>query len=102
MHFRDFQDSLKKEKQTKGMKGDPPKIYRALLSFYKNTIIPMIRWSFVHADFFLKPENLLGPVGVNETRVLERIEVHEPPVDEALMGPEKIDLLTRPGIMSDG
>jgi hypothetical protein len=56
----------------------------------------MIRWSFVRADFFLKPENLLDPVGVNGTRVLERIEVPEFPVDEAFMYPETINLPTRP------
>jgi hypothetical protein len=80
------------------MKGETRQIYRALLSFYKTTIIPMIRWSFVRAGFFLKPENLLGPVGVNGTRVLERIEVPELSVDEAFMYPETIDLPTRPGI----
>jgi hypothetical protein len=91
-----------KEKQTKGMKGETRKIYRALLSFYKNTIIPMTRWSFVRAGFLLKPENLLGPVGVNETRVLERIEVPELPVDEAFMYPETNNLPTWPGIHIDG
>jgi hypothetical protein len=80
------------------MKGETRKIYRALLSFYKSTIIPMIRWSFVRAGFFLKPENPLGPVGVNGTRVLERIEVPELPVDEAFMYPETIERPTRPGI----
>jgi hypothetical protein len=60
----------------------------------------MIRWSFVRAGFFLKPENLLGPVGVNEMRVLERIEVPELPVDEAFMHSEVIDLPTRPGILT--
>jgi hypothetical protein len=58
----------------------------------------MIRWSFVRAGFFLKPANLLGPVGVNGTRVLERIKVPELPVDEAFMYLETIDLPTRPGI----
>jgi hypothetical protein len=52
----------------------------------------------VLARFFLKPENLLGLVGVNGTRVFERIEVPELPVDEAFMYPETIDLPTRPGI----
>jgi hypothetical protein len=52
----------------------------------------------VRAGFFLKPENALGHVGVNGTRVLERIEVPELPVDEAFMYPETIDLPTRPGI----
>jgi hypothetical protein len=80
------------------MKGETGKIHRALLSFDKNTIISMIRWSFVRADFFLKPEKLLCPVGVNGTSVLERIEVPELPVDEAFIYLETIDLPTRPGI----
>jgi hypothetical protein len=96
--FGIFKILYKKEKQTKRMKGEIQKIYRALLSFYKITIIPMIWWSFVRTGFFLKPENLLGPVGVNRTRVLERIEVPELPVDEAFMYPEIINLPTRPGI----
>jgi hypothetical protein len=93
-----FKILCKKENQTKGMKGETRKIYRAPLSFYKSTIIPMIRWSFVRAGLFLKPENLLGAVGANRTRVLERIEVPELPVDEAFMCPETIDLPIRPGI----
>jgi hypothetical protein len=52
----------------------------------------------VLAGFFLKPENLLGLVGVNRTRILERIEVPELPVDEAFTYPETINLPTRPGI----
>jgi hypothetical protein len=59
------------------MKGETRKVYRALLSFDKSTIVSVIRWSFVHAGFFLRPENLLGPVGVNGTMVLERIEAPE-------------------------
>jgi hypothetical protein len=80
------------------MTGETWKIYGALLSFYKSTIIPMIRWSFVCSGFFVTPENLLGPVGVNGTRVLGRIEVPELPADERFMYPETIDLPTRPGI----
>jgi hypothetical protein len=81
----------------KGMKGETRNSNRALVSFYKSTIIPMIRWSFVHTGF-LKPENLMDPVGVNGTRVLERIELSELLVDKAFMYPERIDLPTRPGI----
>jgi hypothetical protein len=51
----------------------------------------------VHAGFFLKQENLLSPVGVDGTRILERIEVPELQIDEALMHPERIDLPKRPG-----
>jgi hypothetical protein len=80
------------------MKGETRRIYMALFSFYKSTIIPMIWWSFVHADFLSKLENLLGLVGVNGTRVLERIEAPELPVDESFMSPETVDRPTRPGI----
>jgi hypothetical protein len=79
--FEIFKILYKKEKQTEGTKGETRKIYRALLSFYKSTITPMIRWSFVRAGFFLKPENLLGSVRVSGTRVFERIEVPELPVN---------------------
>jgi hypothetical protein len=96
--FGSFKILEKKEKQTKGMKGETRKIYRAVLSFYKSTSIPMIRWSFVRTGFFVKPENLLGPVGVNGTRVLERIEVPELPIDKVFVYPETIDLPTRPVI----
>jgi hypothetical protein len=41
--FGIFNILYKKEKQTKGMKGEIWKIYRALLSFYNGTIIPMVR-----------------------------------------------------------
>jgi hypothetical protein len=56
----------------------------------------MIGWNFVRAGFLLKPENLLGPVGVNGTRVLERIEVLELSIDKVFMYPETLDLSTRP------
>jgi hypothetical protein len=98
--FDIFKILYKEEKKTKGMKGDTRKIYRALLSFYKSTIIPMIWWIFVRAGFFLKPENLLGPVGVNGKRALERIDVLELPIDETFMYPETIDLANRPGILT--
>jgi hypothetical protein len=52
----------------------------------------------VRAGFFLKPENVLGLVGVNGTGILERIDVSELPVDEAFMYLETIDFPTRPGI----
>jgi hypothetical protein len=52
----------------------------------------------VRAGFVHRSENLLGLVGVVGTKVLERIEVPEPPIDEAFMHPEAIDLPTRPGM----
>jgi hypothetical protein len=40
-----FKIFYRKETQSKGMKGETRKIYRALPAFYKSTIISMVRWS---------------------------------------------------------
>jgi hypothetical protein len=79
------------------MEGETLKIYRALFSFYNSTIIPKVRWSFVHSGFVLRSENLLGPVRVDGTEVLERIKVSELPVDNTVIHPETIDFPTRSG-----
>jgi hypothetical protein len=42
-------------------------------------------------------ENLLVPVGVDETKILKKIEAPELLVDGAFIHPETIDLPTRPG-----
>jgi hypothetical protein len=84
--------SFQREKQMKGIKGETRKIYMALLSFYKSAISPMVRWSFVRAGFFLEPESPLDLIGVDGTKVSERIEVLELPIDEALIYPDRIAL----------
>jgi hypothetical protein len=50
---------------------------RALLTFDKTTIIPMIRWSFLRAGFRLNPGNLLDPLTVIPSQVLNRIATPE-------------------------
>jgi hypothetical protein len=95
--FGIFEILYKREKQMKGMKGKTQKIDKALLAFYNSAIFPMVRWSFVLAGSFFRLENVLGPVRVDETKVLEKSEVLEFPVDDAARHPETIDLPTRPG-----
>jgi hypothetical protein len=65
-----FKIFYRKERQSKGMKGETRKIYRTLLAFSKSTIIPMIRWSFERAGFRLNSDNLLSPLSVDPTPVL--------------------------------
>jgi hypothetical protein len=48
-----FKIFYRKERRSKGMKGETRKISRVLLAFYKNMIIPMIQWSFKRAGFRL-------------------------------------------------
>jgi hypothetical protein len=38
-----------KERQSKGMKEESRKMRRALLTFYSNRIIPIVRWNFERA-----------------------------------------------------
>jgi hypothetical protein len=86
-----FQIFYRKERQSKGMKGETRKIYRALLAFYKSTIIPMVRWSFERAGFRLNSDNLLSPLTVDPTRVLDRLDVPELPFDDAFVYPDQPD-----------
>jgi hypothetical protein len=55
------------------MKGETLKIYRALLAFYKATIIPLVRWSFVRGGLHLNPQDLFAPLTVTTDEVLDRI-----------------------------
>jgi hypothetical protein len=73
------------------MKGEPRKIYRALLAFYKSTSIPMVRWSFERARFRLNSDNLLIPLTVDPTPVLNRLDVPELPFDDAFLFPGQLD-----------
>jgi hypothetical protein len=43
------------------LKEETLKIYRAILAFYKATVIPIVRWSFLRTIFRLNPKNLLAP-----------------------------------------
>jgi hypothetical protein len=89
--FRLFKIFYRKERQSKGMKGETRKIYRALLAFYKNRFIPMVRWSFERAGFRLNSDNLLGPLTVDLTPVLDRLDVPELPFDNAFAYPDQLD-----------
>jgi hypothetical protein len=73
------------------MKGENRKIYRALLAFYKSTIILMVRWSFERAGFRLNSENLLSPLTVDPTPVLDRLEVPELPFNDAFICSDQLD-----------
>jgi hypothetical protein len=67
----------KRETTTQKRKGETLKIYRAILAFYKATIIPMVRWIFVRAGFRLNRKNLLAPLTVTPADVLARIAIPE-------------------------
>jgi hypothetical protein len=86
----------KKENKVKGMKGETLKMYRAITAFYKATIIPMVRWSFIRAGFFLNPDDLFGPLTVNPARVIDRIALPEIAL-EHLVAPETM----RPPLSTD-
>jgi hypothetical protein len=86
-----FKMRYRKEKQSKGMKGETRKIYRALLAFYKSIIIPMVWWSFERAGFRLNSDNLLSPLTVDPTPVLNQLDVPEPPLDDTFVYPDQLD-----------
>jgi hypothetical protein len=48
-----------------------------LLAFYKATIIPVVRWSFLRAGFRLNPDVLSDPLTVISGQVLNRIAIPE-------------------------
>jgi hypothetical protein len=74
------------------MKGETRKIYRALLAFYKSTIISMVWWSFERAGFRLNSDNLMSHLIVDPTPVLDRLDVSELPFDDAFVYPDQPDL----------
>jgi hypothetical protein len=80
-----------KERKSKGMKEETRKIYRALLVFSKNTIIPIFRWSFKRAGFRLYSDHLLSPLTIEPTPVLDRLDVPELPFDDAFVCPDQLD-----------
>jgi hypothetical protein len=86
-----FKIFYRKEKQSKGVKGEARKTYRALLAFYKSTIIPMVRWSFERAGFRLDSDNLLSPLTVDPTAAFDRLDVPELPFDDAFVYTDQLD-----------
>jgi hypothetical protein len=85
-----FKILYKKEKKVKGMKGETLKVYRAITAFYKATIIPMVRWSFLRAGFQLNPDKLFDPLTVNPDVVMTRIAAPEMTIEE-LVNPQTIE-----------
>jgi hypothetical protein len=77
----------KRETNTHELKGETLKIYRAILAFYKATIIPMVRWSFIQAGFRPNPKNLLAPLTVTPADVLNRIAMPEVTFKEYIFTP---------------
>jgi hypothetical protein len=75
--FGVFKILYKREDKVKGLKGETLKIYRALAAFYKSTIIPTVRWSFLPAGFQLRPDNLFAPVTLHPEIFIKRISLPE-------------------------
>jgi hypothetical protein len=84
--FNVFKMLYKREAKARKMKGETLKIYRAILAFYKATIISMVRWSFVRAGFRLNPKNLLAPLTVTPVDVLARIAMPEVGLENYVFG----------------
>jgi hypothetical protein len=68
------------------MKGETLKIFRAILAFYKATIIPVMKWSFVWAEFRLNPKNLFAPLTVTPADVLARIAIPQIGLEDYIFG----------------
>jgi hypothetical protein len=72
-------------------------MHRAILAFYRATIIPIVRWSCIRAGFRLNPEDRLPPLTVTRTEMPERIVLPElsmeefvfPVADEAIRAAER-------------
>jgi hypothetical protein len=73
------------------MKRETRKIYRALLAFYRSTMIRMVRWSFGQAGFRLNSDNLLSPLTLDSIPVFNRLDVPELPFDDAFVHPDQLD-----------
>jgi hypothetical protein len=100
MRSRIIQNILSHGRQSKGTQGETRRIYRAWLAFYKSTIIPMVRWSFERPGLHLNSDNLLSPLTVDPTPVLDRLDVPELPFDDAFgysnqLDPQRLQLTAR-------
>jgi hypothetical protein len=52
-------------------------MYRAFLTFYKTTTIPIIGWSFIRAGFRPNPDTFLDPLTVIPSQTLNQIGTYE-------------------------
>jgi hypothetical protein len=66
------------------------KTYRALLVFYKATIVPMVHWSFEGAGFLHNEDNIRNPVQIGSNRVLARIAVPGHELNDSFIYPDQI------------
>jgi hypothetical protein len=78
------------ERQSKGMKEETKKMYRALPAFYKATIVPMIRWSFERGRFLLDLDDIRNLVQIDPSRVLARIALPDSEFDESFIYPAEM------------
>jgi hypothetical protein len=81
----------RKEKQSKGIKGDSRNTYQALVIFYMGTNIPMIHCSFERRGFCSNPDNLLTPLTVDPTPVFGCCDTPELSFDEIFISSEQFD-----------
>jgi hypothetical protein len=77
-----------KERNSKAMKGETKKIYRALVAFFKAAVIPMVRWSFERAGFLLDLENIRNPVPIVPSGILDRTGVSDFEIDDSFIYPD--------------
>jgi hypothetical protein len=85
--FGMFKLTYKKEKQTQQFTGETKKLYKALLAFYKSTILPIVRHSFARAGILLHLGDMMGAVHIDSKVVLDRLVTPQIPVDETFVFP---------------
>jgi hypothetical protein len=59
--FRIFRIFYKKEGKIKGSKRETLKISRTIAEFSRSTIVQMVHWNFIRAEFRLNAQNHFGP-----------------------------------------
>jgi hypothetical protein len=70
--------------------GREKKMYHALLTFYKTTIVPAVRWSFERAGNLLDLDDIRNPVQLDTDRVLARIAVPCFELDGSFIYPDQM------------
>jgi hypothetical protein len=73
-----------RESKTHELKGETLKIYRAILAFYKATIIPIVRWTDIPARFRPNLKNISAPIAVTPADVLARIPMPEVTLEQCV------------------
>jgi hypothetical protein len=65
-------------------------MYRALLSFSKTIVDPMVYWGFERALSRLELNSISNPVQIDPNRDLARIVVHDFELDELFIDPDQM------------